>query len=111
MAVSHRLLLLDLPFVFIFLGLMALIGGYIVIVPIVLFVVLGAVSIARGAVLRQVLQTRAQHDDRRYDFIIESLIGIETVKTLAMEPQIQRRFERLQKIGAIGEPQHHPAWQ
>lgn len=97
---QSRLLLLDLPFVFIFLGLMALIGGYIVIVPIVLFLVLGAVSIARGSVLRKVLQTRAQHDDRRYDFIIESLIGVETVKALAMEPQIQRRFERLQKIGA-----------
>ena len=97
---QSRLLLLDLPFVFVFLGLMGLIGGYIVIVPIVLFLVLGAVSIIRGSVLRQVLETRAQHDDRRYDFIIESLVGVETVKALAMEPQIQRRFERLQKIGA-----------
>ena len=97
---QSRLLLLDLPFVFIFLGLMAFIGGYIVIVPIVLFLLLGSISIKRGGVLRAVLQSRSQHDDRRYDFIIESLVGIETIKTMAMEPQILRRFERLQKIGA-----------
>ena len=97
---QSRLLLLDLPFVFIFLGLMAFIGGYIVIVPIVLFLLLGSISVKRGNALREVLQTRAEHDDRRYDFIIESLVGIETIKTMAMEPQIQRRFERLQKIGA-----------
>ncbi len=97
---QSRLLLLDLPFVLIFLGLMAFIGGYIVIVPIVLFLLLGSISVIRGNALRAVLQNRAEHDDRRYDFIIESLIGIETIKTMAMEPQIQRRFERLQKIGA-----------
>ncbi|MGI9415265.1 MAG: ABC transporter transmembrane domain-containing protein, partial [Hyphomicrobiales bacterium] len=97
---QSRLLLLDLPFIVIFLGLMAFIGGYLVFVPIALFFVLGSLSVSRGMALRKVLQTRAQHDDRRYDFIIQSLIGIQTIKIMAMEPQIQRRFERLQKIGA-----------
>lgn len=97
---QSRLLLLDLPFIVVFLGLMAFIGGYLVFVPIVLFCTLGVLSVSRGMALRKVLQTRAQHDERRYDFIIESLAGIQTIKTMAMEPQIQRRFERLQKIGA-----------
>ncbi len=102
---QSRLLLLDMPFVVIFLGLMALIGGILVLVPIVLFAALGSVSVFRGRALRKILETRSHHDDRRYDFIIESLNGIETIKTMAMEPQIQRRFERLQKVGATASHQ------
>jgi len=97
---QSRLLMLDLPFVFLFLALVGFIGGYLMFVPIVLFVIIGSASIAGGSALRSVLQTRARHDDRRYDFIIESLAGVQTIKTMAMEPQIQRRFERLQKLGA-----------
>ncbi len=97
---QSRLLLLDLPFIVIFLGLMAFIGGFLVLVPIAMFAVLGTYSIRRGVSLRKVLESRAMHDDRRYDFIIESLLGIQTVKLMAMEPQLQRRFERLQKVGA-----------
>ena len=97
---QSRLLLLDLPFVILFLALVGFIGGYLMFAPIVLFLIVGSVSIAGGSALRSVLQTRARHDDRRYDFIIESLAGIQTIKTMAMEPQIQRRFERLQKLGA-----------
>lgn len=97
---QSRLLLLDLPFIVIFLGLMAFIGGFLVFVPIIMFVLLGAVTIMRGSSLRQILQARAEHDDRRYDFIVESLSGIQTVKLMGMEPQLQRRFERLQRTGA-----------
>lgn len=97
---QSRLLLLDLPFVLVFLALIAFVGGYLVFVPIVLFLTLGSITITRGIALRKILKSRAQNDDRRYDFIIESLTGIHTLKTMAMEPQFQRRFERLQKIGA-----------
>ena len=98
---QSRLLVLDLPFVAVFLGLLALIGGFLVIVPIVLFVFLASISMERGRALKEILETRARHDDRRYDFIIESLSGIDSIKMMAMEPQIQRRFERLQKVGAV----------
>ncbi|MEM6498415.1 MAG: ATP-binding cassette domain-containing protein, partial [Pseudomonadota bacterium] len=37
---------------------------------------------------------------RRYDFIGETLGGIEAIKSLAMEPQMERRLERLQKQSA-----------
>jgi len=97
---QSRLLLLDLPFVFIFLGLIGFIGGPLILVPLAVIAVLGYISIQRGVELRKVLEIRASHDDRRYDFIIESLLGIHTIKSMAMEPQLQRRFERLQRVGA-----------
>jgi len=96
---QSRLLLIDLPFVVVFLGLVAAIGGWIVVVPLIMFAVLSLVTMICGSHLREVLEQRAEQDDRRYDFIIEALNGIQTIKTMAMEPQIQRRFERLQKAG------------
>ncbi len=96
---QSRLLLIDLPFVLVFLGLVAIIGGWIVAVPLVMFATLAVVTLVCGTRLREVLEQRAEQDDRRYDFIIETLNGIQTIKTMAMEPQIQRRFERLQKAG------------
>ncbi len=96
---QSRLLLLDLPFIFIFLGLIGFIGGYLVLVPLVLFVILGTATLLCGRSLREVLQNRSDFDDRKYDFIIEALSGIQTIKSMAMEPQFQRRFERLQKTG------------
>lgn len=94
---QSRLLMLDLPFIAIFLGLMAFVGGALVFVPLVLFVVLGIATLICGRALRKVLRERSELDDRRYDFVIEALTGIETIKTMAMEPQIQRRYERLQR--------------
>ncbi len=96
---QSRLLLIDLPFVLVFLGLVAFIGGWIVAVPLLMFAILAAVTLASGTRLREVLEQRAEQDDRRHDFIIETLNGIQTIKTMAMEPQIQRRFEKLQKAG------------
>ncbi len=92
-----RLLLIDLPFVVIFLGLIAVVGGALVLVPIVLFAGLATLTVLSARSLKRVLEERAENDDKKIDFIVEALTGIRTIKSLAMEPQIQRRFERLQK--------------
>ena len=39
-------------------------------------------------------------DDRRYNFIIELLTGVHTIKASAMEAQMMRRYERLQESNA-----------
>jgi ATP-binding cassette subfamily C protein LapB len=90
-----RLVLIDVPFVFFFLGLAALIGGWLVLAPIVLFVALGAVAIRRGTRLRNVTQARATEDMKVRDFLIETLTGLTTIKAGAMEAQMSRRFDRL----------------
>lgn len=95
-----KLLMVDLPFVLVFLGLIVVIAGPLVIVPVVMLVLLAATSFVIGRVLAAVLQERAELDDRRYSFIIEVLGAIHTIKTLAFEPAMQRRYERLQGSGA-----------
>ena len=95
-----KLLMVDLPFVTIFLALIAVIAGWLVIVPAAMLVTLLVVSFLVGRNLRAVLERRAELDDRRYSFIIEVLSAIHTIKSLAFEAAMQRRYERLQEAGA-----------
>ena len=95
-----KLLIVDLPFVLLFLGLIWIIAGPLVLVPVVLLAVLAVTAILVGLALKQSLHERADLDDRRYNFIIEALSGIHTVKVMAMEALLQRRYERLQESGA-----------
>ena len=95
-----RLLALDLPFVAIFLILIFVIGGILVLIPLGLFAVLMIATLLSGAALRRALEQRSTHDDRRYNFTIEVLNGIHSIKALTMEPQMQRRYERLLNASA-----------
>ncbi len=95
-----RLLFLDLPFITLFLGLIYFIAGWLVLVPIGLFIVLGLLAGVVGMALRRALEARAGLDDRRYSFVIEVLSGLSTIKLLGVEPLMQRRYERLQESTA-----------
>ena len=95
-----RLVLIDLPFVAIALLVMAIVGGAMVLVPASLFLGFAALAIGRAREFRRILDARTAQDNRKYDFIAEALTGIHTVKVMAMEPQMQRRFERLQEAVA-----------
>jgi ATP-binding cassette subfamily C protein LapB len=95
-----RLVLIDLPFIGIALLVMAMVGGFMVLVPTGLFFGFVALAIGRAREFRKILDARTTQDNRKYDFIAEVLAGIHTVKVMAMEPQMQRRFERLQEAVA-----------
>ena len=92
--------LVDLPFVVVFLVLIALIGGPLVAVPVIVLALSAINSAFIGRWLHQALKCRQQNDDRRYSFIIEVLTGIHSIKGLAMEAQMSRRHERLQESSA-----------
>lgn len=96
-----RLILVDLPLAAIFLIVTAVVGGFLVLVPITMILGFGTLAALRGRALRTVLSHRSDQDNKRYDFLVECLMGIHTIKGLAMEPQMQRRFERLQKATAV----------
>ena len=95
-----RLVAIDLPFVGVALIVMTIVGGTMVLVPAVLFFFFAALAIGRAREFRKILDARTAQDNRKYDFIAEVLAGIHTVKVMAMEPQMQRRFERLQQAVA-----------
>lgn len=91
------LTLLDLPFAALYLGLVAMMGGHLVLVPIFLLAAFAFAAMKVGHSLRDAIQKRITADDRRFNFIIEVLGGIHSVKAMSMEAQMVRRYERLQE--------------
>lgn len=95
-----RLILLDLPFVVIFFAVIALVGGPLVLVPVAVIACFAGHTALSGKHLQDLYAQRSEQDSRRYDFIVECLKGIQSIKSMAMEPAMQRRFERLQRSSA-----------
>lgn len=92
-----RLVLADLPFVALYVGLMIIVGGQLATIPLILFLVLAVAAHQRSAGLRKTNKSRALEDMKTRDFLIEAINGLPTIKASAMESQMQRRFERLQE--------------
>ncbi|MBT5108369.1 MAG: ATP-binding cassette domain-containing protein [Rhodospirillaceae bacterium] len=83
----------ELPFVFIFLGLIAVIGGPLVFAPIAVVLLAGIAAFFVGISLDRAVRRRAALDDQRYNFIFQVLSGIHSVKGLGLEAQILRRYQ------------------
>ena len=97
-----RLLMIDVPAIGIFLAIMGIVGGTIVFIPLIMFALFAFLAYRRNLHLNTIVQEQAKHENRKYDFVIEVLSGIHSVKSMAMEPQMQRRYERLQRqAGAL----------
>ncbi len=87
---------IDLPFVLLFLGLIAFIGHILVVVPLVLLAIMSVMAWRLGRKLRDDLARRDKADEGRFSFLIRTLTGIHTVKTLGLEGQFERRHEAWQ---------------
>jgi len=94
------LVAIDMPFVLLFLIFIALIAGPLVYIPLSLLCLFLMVSMISGRRLRKALETRSKMEDHRQNFLIECLQGIHTIKSMAMEALILRRYERLQRQSA-----------
>ena len=95
-----RLALIDLAFVPLYLLLIAAIAGYLVGVPLAVLLLVATAVPLIAAKLRDALARRNAVDDRRAAFVLEALGNIRTIKALAAERLMLRRYERLQQTGA-----------
>ncbi|HEB96899.1 MAG TPA: ATP-binding cassette domain-containing protein [Sedimenticola thiotaurini] len=93
---QSALLVLDFPFAVVFLALIWVITGPLILIPIGLLALFMIISVITGKNLHRALEERNRMEDRRQNFIIETLRGIHTIKSMAMEPFMLRRYERLQ---------------
>lgn len=97
---ADRAVLLDIPFIAIFLFMTGLIGGWLVVVPLALIIGFAAVMLWLSGQQRRLMDDGREEDERRYRYIVEWLDGITTIKALAMEAQIQRRFEEMMALSS-----------
>lgn len=92
---------IDVPFIFVYLGLIAYIGGLLVIIPIIIIISAFITTLNNTDALLKKLKERQDHDERRLNFIVETLSKIHTIKSTTMEAQMLRRYERLQKSSSF----------
>jgi len=87
---------LDLPFVIVFLGLIAYLGGALVFVPLALLVAFMLMAVFYGTRLKYAIEQRTIDEDKKASFIVAVLTAIHTVKAMAMESFLMRRFDKAQ---------------
>lgn len=92
----------ELVFVPLYLGLIIYIGRFLAVVPATVLVLFIMVSLWRGYCLRRALLAREQADDRRFNFLIEALEGVHTLKAFALEKFFERRYEALEEDSTFG---------
>ena len=90
------LMIVDLPFVFLFLGLIWVFSRELVLVPLSVMAIFAVVSYVMGKKLKETLSEKSDASERKQNFLIEVLQGMHIVKSMAMEAPMMRRLERLQ---------------
>ncbi len=97
---QSRLLLIDLPFVLLFAGLIYIIAGPLLFVPLILIGAFGALTIRHGAMLRELLVQRSSHDIERHGFVLDALSSMGGVKANVSEGLFQRTHDKFCKRGS-----------
>jgi subfamily B ATP-binding cassette protein HlyB/CyaB len=87
------LTMIDLPFIFIFLGVLFIYSKFLAL----LLLLLMPLYVAIGAILRPALKRMLKQKFRRWSagqqLMVESIIGIQTLKAAAVEPTFMRKWE------------------
>ena len=91
----------ELLFVPLFLALTVYIAGPLAIVPVIVLMAFTVVSYHQGKTLRRELEARDLTDDQRYNFLIESLEGIHSLKSFGLENIFSRRYEALEEKSTV----------
>src|SRR3989440_6147764 len=90
---SALTLVIDLFFTFVFLAVMFLYSPLLTAIVFGSFPFYIAISAAATPLFRRRLNEKFQRGAENQAFLVESVTGIETLKAMAVEPQMQRRWE------------------
>ena len=90
---SALTLVIDLFFTFVFLGVMFLYSPLLTLVVLISFPFYFGLSAAATPLFRKRLQEKFLRGAENQAFLVESVTAVETLKAMAVEPQMQRRWE------------------
>ncbi|MGD1954334.1 MAG: type I secretion system permease/ATPase [Sphingomonadales bacterium] len=91
---SSVTLFIDVFFIFVFLGVMYLYSPTLLIIVLVSLPLYILVSALITPPLRRRLDEKFQRGAENQAFLVESVTGVETLKAMAVEPQMQRKWEQ-----------------
>ena len=91
--------LIDLPFALLFIAVIALLGGPLAWIPIAAIPLVIGVGMLLQAPLNDTVKQTYQHLGQKHATLIETLTGLETLKSAGAESPMQRRWE--QTVGVL----------
>ena len=90
---SALTLVIDLFFTFVFIAVMFFYSSWLTLVVLASFPFYIAISAAATPLFRRRLDEKFRRGAENQAFLVESVTGVETLKSMAVEPQMQRRWE------------------
>lgn len=90
---SALTVLLDVLFLFVFLAVMYLYSPWLTLIVVCSIPAYVVLSIAVTGTLRRRIEEKFNRGAENQTFLVESIVGVETLKAMAVEPQMQRRWE------------------
>jgi ATP-binding cassette subfamily C protein LapB len=93
--------LIDLPFVVLFIGAMFWVGGPIGWVPVIAVPMIVGLALALQWRLSDVVRDSQRHAAQRQATLVETLVGLETIKSVGAEGPVQRKWEQV--VGTIAQ--------
>lgn len=90
----------DMPFVFLFLGIMAMIGGPLVLIPILAIPLIVIPGLMLQWPMAKLAKEGMRESALRNAVLVESIEGIEDIKALQAEPYFQRQWEQTHEVSA-----------
>ncbi len=90
-------MLLDSPFICVFLGFEMYLANWLALVPVTVLVLFLLISWHHGRQVRDLTDARESQDNVRYSFITQALQAVHTVKSFCLEASMARRFEEVQR--------------
>lgn len=87
--------LIDLPFILVFIGIIALVGGPIAFVPLAAIPLVVGMGFYLQKPLQKVMRESLMESALKNALLFETIIGLETIKVQASEGNAQRKWEEL----------------
>ncbi|WP_119300772.1 type I secretion system permease/ATPase [Dongia deserti] len=98
---SSLTLVIDLFFTIVFLAVMAWYSWWLTFIVLASLPLYAGISLALTPLFRARVEEKFQRGAENQAFLVETVTGIETLKSMAVEPQMQRRWEE-QLAGYVG---------
>jgi ATP-binding cassette, subfamily C, bacterial LapB len=86
--------LVDLPFVLLFIGIVWLIGGPVALVPAMAVPLVIGLGLILQVPLNRVVRRTFQEAAQKHGVLVESISGLETIRSVGAEGRMQRDWER-----------------
>lgn len=99
-ASTTLLTLIDAPFVILFLAIMYLLGGWLVLVPLMALPCMIGFSLLIQIPFRRSAEIQMRHSLQKNGLLVEIATSLETIKAAQMQPALSRRWDRVVDQGA-----------